>query len=83
MIRVPFKADGTAVGSYEDFLTGFVTDEGYPWGRPVGVAVDRDGSLLVSDDGSNTIWRVARKPTAGTQAVAQSSCHQATPSTFV
>lgn len=50
--------DGSAVGSYEDFLTGFVTDEGYPWGRPVGVAVDRDGSLLVSDDGSNTIWRV-------------------------
>jgi competence protein ComEC len=32
----------------------------YPWGRPVGVAVDRDGSLLVSDDGSNTIWRVAK-----------------------
>ncbi len=62
VIRVPFKPDGTAVGSYEDFLTGFVTDEGYPWGRPVGVAVDRDGSLLVSDDGSNTIWRVARRP---------------------
>jgi competence protein ComEC len=60
VIRVPFKADGTAVGSYEDFLTGFVTDDGYPWGRPVGVAVDRDGSLLVSDDGSNTIWRVAK-----------------------
>ena len=58
VIRVPFKPDGTAVGSYEDFLTGFVTDEGYPWGRPVGVAIDRDGSLLVSDDGSNTIWRV-------------------------
>jgi glucose/arabinose dehydrogenase/beta-lactamase superfamily II metal-dependent hydrolase len=63
VIRVPFKADGTAVGSYEDFLTGFVTDDGYPWGRPVGVAVDRDGSLLVSDDGSNTIWRV-KKATA-------------------
>jgi glucose/arabinose dehydrogenase/beta-lactamase superfamily II metal-dependent hydrolase len=60
VIRVPFKADGTAVGSYEDFLTGFVTDEGYPWGRPVGVAVGADGSLLVSDDGSNTIWRVKK-----------------------
>jgi len=60
VIRVPFKSDGTAVGSYEDFLTGFVTDEGYPWGRPVGVAVGADGSLLVSDDGSNTIWRVKR-----------------------
>jgi glucose/arabinose dehydrogenase/beta-lactamase superfamily II metal-dependent hydrolase len=67
VIRVPFKADGTAVGSYEDFLTGFVTDEGYPWGRPVGVAVAADGSLLVSDDGSNTIWRVAKKLTAGTK----------------
>jgi glucose/arabinose dehydrogenase/beta-lactamase superfamily II metal-dependent hydrolase len=60
VIRVPFKPDGTAVGSYEDFLTGFVTDEGYPWGRPVGVAVAKDGALLVSDDGSNTIWRVAK-----------------------
>jgi glucose/arabinose dehydrogenase/beta-lactamase superfamily II metal-dependent hydrolase len=60
VIRVPFKADGTTVGSYEDFLTGFVTDDGYPWGRPVGVAVARDGALLVSDDGSNTIWRVAK-----------------------
>ena len=67
VIRVPFKPDGTAVGSYEDFLTGFVTDEGYPWGRPVGVAVGSDGSLLVSDDGSNTIWRVAKKLTAGTK----------------
>ena len=60
VIRVPFKPDGTAVGSYEDFLTGFVTDEGYAWGRPVGVAVAKDGALLVSDDGSNTIWRVAK-----------------------
>lgn len=60
VIRVPFKADGTAVGSYEDFLTGFVTDEGYSWGRPVGIAVAKDGALLVSDDGSNTIWRVAK-----------------------
>jgi glucose/arabinose dehydrogenase len=64
VIRVPFKADGTAVGSYEDFLTGFVTDEGYVWGRPVGVAFARDGSLLVSDDASNTIWRVARAAAA-------------------
>jgi glucose/arabinose dehydrogenase/beta-lactamase superfamily II metal-dependent hydrolase len=60
VIRVPFKPDGTAVGSYEDFLTGFVTDEGYPWGRPVGVAIAKDGALLVSDDGSNAIWRVAK-----------------------
>ncbi len=61
VIRVPINKDGTATGSYEDFLAGFVTDEGYPWGRPVGVAVARDGALLVSDDASNTIWRVAKK----------------------
>ena len=65
VIRVPFKPDGTAVGSYEDFLTGFVTDEGYPWGRPVGVAIAKDGALLVSDDGSNTIWRVAKSRGSG------------------
>ena len=45
-------------GGYEDFLTGFVLPNGQVWGRPVGVAVAQDGSLLVSDDGSNSIWRV-------------------------
>jgi glucose/arabinose dehydrogenase len=48
------KSDG---GEYDDFLTGFVTDAGV-WGRPVGVTVDSQGSLLVADDGSNSIWRV-------------------------
>jgi glucose/arabinose dehydrogenase len=50
--------DRSRTGSYEDFLTGFVTHDGHPWGRPVGVAVGTDGSLFVSDDGSNSIWRV-------------------------
>ena len=67
VIRVPFKPDGTATGSYEDFLTGFVTDDGYPWGRPVGVAAASDGSLLVSDDGANTIWRVRKTSAPGTR----------------
>jgi glucose/arabinose dehydrogenase len=58
VIRVPLK-DGKATGEYEDFLVGFVTPEGNVWGRPVGVAVAKDGSLLVTDDGSGTIWRVA------------------------
>ncbi|MDT8067057.1 MAG: sorbosone dehydrogenase family protein, partial [Terriglobia bacterium] len=44
---------------YEDFMTGFVTKEGKIWGRPVGVAVANDGSLFVSDDGSNSIWHVS------------------------
>jgi glucose/arabinose dehydrogenase/beta-lactamase superfamily II metal-dependent hydrolase len=60
VIRVPFNKDGTAVGSYEDFMTGFITDDGYAWGRPVGIAVGSDGSLYVSDDGSNTVWRVTK-----------------------
>jgi glucose/arabinose dehydrogenase len=58
VIRIPIK-DGKATGEYEDFLVGFVTKEGEVWGRPVGVAVAKDGSLLVTDDGSGTIWRVS------------------------
>ena len=46
-------------GEYEDFLTGFVVDDHSVWGRPVGVAVAHDGALLVTDDGSDTIWRIA------------------------
>lgn len=59
VIRVPLHQTGHATGEYEDFVTGFVTPEGKVWGRPVGVTVAKDGSLLVSDDGSNTIWRVS------------------------
>ncbi|RYX84493.1 sorbosone dehydrogenase family protein [bacterium] len=57
VVRIPVN-NGNATGEYEDFLTGFVTPEGNVWGRPVGVTVAKDGSLLVSDDGSNIIWRV-------------------------
>jgi glucose/arabinose dehydrogenase len=59
VIRVPLHQQGHATGEYEDFLTGFVTVEGQVWGRPVGVAVAPDGSLLVTDDGSESIWRVS------------------------
>ena len=55
---MPLK-DGRASGEFEDFLTGFVTADGQVWGRPVGVAVAQDGSLLVTDDGSHSIWRVS------------------------
>src|ERR1700691_17808 len=58
VIRVPMK-DGRATGAYTDFLTGFVTAGGDVWGRPVGVAVAQDGSLIVTDDGSNSLWRVS------------------------
>jgi glucose/arabinose dehydrogenase len=53
--------DGKPTGEYEDFLVGFVGDDKSVWGRPVGVAVAPDGSLLVSDDGSGSIWRVSYK----------------------
>jgi glucose/arabinose dehydrogenase len=58
VIRVPLK-DGVPTGEYVDFMTGFVTPEGNVWGRPVGVTVARDGSLLVTDDGGDTVWRVS------------------------
>jgi glucose/arabinose dehydrogenase len=57
VIRLPMK-NGHATGEYEDFLTGFVLPNGTVWGRPVGVAEAKDGSLFVSDDGSNSIWHV-------------------------
>jgi glucose/arabinose dehydrogenase len=59
VIRVPLHGRGKASGEYEDFLTGFVTPEGDVWGRPVGIAVAKDGSLLVSDDGGECVWRVS------------------------
>ncbi len=58
VICVPVGKTGQATGEFDDFLTGFLTPDGDVWGRPVGVTVAHDGSLLVSDDGSNSIWRV-------------------------
>ncbi len=59
VIRIPLHQSGHASGEYEDFLTGFVLPNGDVWGRPVGMTEAPDGSLLVSDDGSNSIWRVS------------------------
>jgi glucose/arabinose dehydrogenase len=61
VVRVPLHQTGHATGEYEDFLAGFVLPDGNVWGRPVGMAETPDGSLLVSDDGSNSIWRVSYK----------------------
>jgi glucose/arabinose dehydrogenase len=58
VIRIRLK-DGVPTGEYEDFVTGFVINDREVWGRPVGVTVARDGSLLVSEDGNGTIWRVS------------------------
>ncbi|HET6546771.1 MAG TPA: sorbosone dehydrogenase family protein [Rhodanobacteraceae bacterium] len=57
VIFVPF-ADGRPSGAPEDILTGFVDADGNARGRPVGVAIDRRGALLVADDVGNTVWRV-------------------------
>jgi glucose/arabinose dehydrogenase len=59
LIRIPFK-DGKPEGGYENFMLGWMTDGASKevWGRPVGLTVMRDGSLLVVDDGGNKVWRV-------------------------
>jgi glucose/arabinose dehydrogenase len=57
VIRIRLK-DGVPTGEYQDFVTGFVINDSEVWGRPVGVAVAHDGALLVSEDGSGTIWRI-------------------------
>jgi glucose/arabinose dehydrogenase len=58
VVRIRLRG-GVPGGEYEDFLTGFVVDDARVWGRPVGVAVARDGALLVTEDGNGTMWRVA------------------------
>jgi glucose/arabinose dehydrogenase len=57
IIRVIVK-DGVPTGEYEDFATGFVVSDSEVWGRPVGVAVAKEGALLVSEDAGGTIWRI-------------------------
>ena len=58
IIRVPMR-DGKAVGDYQDFVTGFVVNNADVWGRPVGITVASDGSLVFTDDASNSVWRVS------------------------
>jgi len=62
VVYVPF-AKGMPSGQPQDFLTGFLHDPkaGIAYGRPVGLAVDRTGALLVADDTGGIIWRVAAK----------------------
>ncbi len=60
VIFVPFE-NGMPAGKPVDVLTGFLDEDGNARGRPVGVALDKSGGLLVADDVGNTIWRVARE----------------------
>ena len=61
VIFVPF-ASGQPAGVPVDVLTGFLTDDGKARGRPVGVALDKQGALLVADDVGNVVWRVSAAP---------------------
>ena len=61
VIFVPF-AGGRPAGDPVDVLTGFLDPDGNARGRPVGVAVDRAGALLVADDVGNRVWRVTAAP---------------------
>jgi glucose/arabinose dehydrogenase len=60
VVRVHF-ANGKPVGGYDNFVTGFRVDDSNPaqvWGRPAGLAIAKDGSLLIADDAGKTVWRV-------------------------
>ena len=59
VVFVPFTAAGQLAGPPVDVLTGFLDEDGKARGRPVGVAIDRQGALLVADDVGNKVFRVA------------------------
>jgi glucose/arabinose dehydrogenase len=58
IVRLRMK-DGVPTGEYDDFLTGFIVDDASAWGRPVALAELADGSLLLSEDGGNRIFRIS------------------------
>ena len=57
IVRLRMK-NGVPTGEYDDFMVGFIVDDANVWGRPVGAAVASDGSLLISDDAGNRIFRI-------------------------
>src|SRR5689334_22823387 len=57
VVFVPFSG-GKPSGKAEDIVTGFLNQKGEARGRPVGLAVDKNGALLIADDVGNTVWRV-------------------------
>lgn len=63
VVHIPFR-NGQPSGGYDDFVTGWAPDpkNHEVWGRPAGLLVLRDGSLLISDDGVGVIWRVTKEP---------------------
>ena len=63
VVFVPFT-DGKPSGKAQDVVTGFLNNDGQARGRPVGLAVDKSGALLIADDVGNTVWRVTGGPQA-------------------
>jgi glucose/arabinose dehydrogenase len=61
VVRLDIDESGKATGMYEDFVTGFVLSDDDVWGRPVGIAFDKDGNLFFSEDGSGSIWKVSKE----------------------
>jgi glucose/arabinose dehydrogenase/cytochrome c2 len=61
VVRVRMRA-GVPTGEYEDFLTGFISDNDHAWARPVATVVAQDGALLLSEDGNGIIYRIAYHP---------------------
>ena len=61
IVQVDIDKDGKPTGTYTDFVTGFVLNDDDVWGRPVGVAFDKNGNLFFSEDGSGTIWKVSKQ----------------------
>lgn len=61
VVRIPFKDGKPVMNAYEEFVSGWLPDENSNevWGRPVGLLVLPDGSLLITDDGAKKIWRVS------------------------
>ena len=86
VVYVPFDKNGAPVGKAQDVVTGFI-DGDQARGRPVGVAIDGTGALLIADDAGNTVWRVAGadgKVTSqpiGTDRVASNATPSTAPST--
>jgi glucose/arabinose dehydrogenase len=58
VVFVPFN-DGKPSGAAQDVVTGFLNSDNQARGRPVGVAIDKTGALLIADDSGNTVWRVS------------------------
>ena len=68
VVFVPFE-NGQPAGDPVDFVSGFLTDDGKTRGRPVGVTVAPDGSVIVADDMTNAVWRVTRDDAGSSQTM--------------